>query len=125
MLLFIVHLKILKNLEKRVSIHLMLLFILTFCLAEIFGPCFNTSHVVIYLIINLQQNQSGLSFNTSHVVIYQETIKSIQEKIPWFQYISCCYLSFLLLLPPFLFRQFQYISCCYLSFFWFSGERTS
>ena len=54
-----------------VSIHLMLLFILTFCLAEIFGPCFNTSHVVIY----------------RNLLITKQLI------IALFQYISCCYLS--------------------------------
>ncbi len=34
-----------------------------------------------------------------------------------FQYISCCYLSFLLISPAVIKIKFQYISCCYLSFF--------
>ena len=79
-------------------------------------------------------------FNTSHVVIYQYLQKRDSSGIK-FQYISCCYLSYLILLIsslkfvsihlmllfiqitmrfPHLVIQFQYISCCYLSRYFLS-----
>ena len=56
---------------RNVSIHLMLLFIKkedAICIGcEI---CFNTSHVVIYLMKKEFITAELFSFNTSHVVIY-------------------------------------------------------
>mgnify|MGYP006897633548 CR=1 FL=1 len=54
--------------------------------------CFNTSHVVIYLIW-------AFYFDTVHQ----------------FQYISCCYLSNTYRKAILVSVEFQYISCCYLS----------
>ena len=74
-------------------------------------------------------------FNTSHVVIYPE-YRFGAASIFWFQYISCCYLSYLPVVKNSgnasfntshvviyrrsiasfkFFLMFQYISCCYLS----------
>ena len=92
MLLFIVHLKILKNLEKRVSIHLMLLFIVA-------------------------RSNSFFASSTFQYISCCYLSNSLQKlKLPaWFQYISCCYLSKINELLEMAKNKFQYISCCYLS----------
>ena len=55
----------------QVSIHLMLLFICLCCLILLFDLRFNTSHVVIYLLLARLMNWERKCFNTSHVVIYR------------------------------------------------------
>ena len=55
----------------RVSIHLMLLFILFWPIGLYLLLCFNTSHVTLYLIRTSQKPTLILRFNTSHVTLYQ------------------------------------------------------
>ena len=79
--------------QKIVSIHLMLLFIMEVTLVDHLVPkCFNTSHVVIYLLSSIL-HLFDLGFNTSHVVIYLSCVFHLTCKKAKFQYISCCYLS--------------------------------
>ena len=101
------------TISRKVSIHLMLLFIKENRPSCINEACFNTSHVVIYPYDSSQINCRSLfqyisccylsagqhriyahiiSFNTSHVVIYPKT-NSYMSAVKAFQYISCCYLS--------------------------------
>ena len=54
---------------------------------------FNTSHVVVYLILILQCLILFHCFNTSHVVVYPIQPHSHTAEYQ-FQYISCCSLSF-------------------------------
>ena len=78
--------------RKKVSIHLMLLFIEK----------------------EMAYSKAGICFNTSHVVIYLKSI--VRRSIFYsFQYISCCYLSRFKKHKNKLLSLFQYISCCYLS----------
>ena len=97
---------------------------------------FNTSHVVVYQNCNHWSGQMLCCFNTSHVVVYRSLPKVLRIYIivsihlmlqfiivkcfalslfHWFQYISCCSLSFLQKISQFNTRMFQYISCCSLS----------
>ena len=55
--------------------------------------CFNTSHVVIYLKIEIVIHRIYARFNTSHVVIYLKPFLYSGRGQNLFQYISCCYLS--------------------------------
>ena len=78
---------------KKVSIHLMLLFIRTviFSFCQLL-PRFNTSHVVIY------QERRTAFVNRLHVsihlmLLFIEKQKIFADEYLMFQYISCCYLS--------------------------------
>ena len=93
MLLFIFISAVINPSLKKVSIHLMLLFI---------------SWCVRFWV------RRTTSFNTSHVVIYQN-MHTLPFLFPEFQYISCCYLSILCYSRANSIYTFQYISCCYLS----------
>ena len=98
----------------KVSIHLMLQFIeeLDLSYTRLVG-CFNTSHVVVYLVA-IFCIAVILRFNTSHVVVYlNDKIKEL--KTAKFQYISCCSLSSRIFSNEVLNVVFQYISCCSLS----------
>ena len=62
--------------HNRVSIHLMLLFILSlFPLIWALVSGFNTSHVAIYRNTLQQLCDTGRGFNTSHVAIYLTTLR--------------------------------------------------
>ena len=82
-----------------VSIHLMLQFIpVPVYLHPFCQNRFNTSHVVVYRCLKSPALHSRRSFNTSHVVVYpfppaHKCVFSL------FQYISCCSLSGIGLLP--------------------------
>ena len=54
-------------------------------------------------------------FNTSHVVIYLLLCILIHILSETFQYISCCDLSYVVIDALGGKSRFQYISCCYLS----------
>ena len=53
---------------------------------------FNTSHVVVYLILLCFVHGVLICFNTSHVVVYHVN-RFVWDNLPMFQYISCCSLS--------------------------------
>ena len=76
--------------------------------------CFNTSHVVVYRGKSARLASMSTSFNTSHVVVYQFRM-AYPNLIMKFQYISCCSLSIIDELCMQYGLKFQYISCCSLS----------
>ena len=76
-----------------VSIHLMLQFILCQNIIQTQLLCFNTSHVVVYLLLLMTTRLFYFGFNTSHVVVYHKKIYIKQLNYAMFQYISCCSLS--------------------------------
>ena len=100
--------------RKGVSIHLMLLFIIAdrrLCRLVLL-----VSIHLMLLFINTTVatwRYTEVSFNTSHVVIYPKTLDVFFDVLG-FQYISCCYLSWMGYAEGRK-RLFQYISCCYLS----------
>ena len=121
---------------KSVSIHLMLLFILTVILLSFLSTGFNTSHVVIYPLVLLLG--VFLIIVSIHLMLLFISAPGIQRSVHRkFQYISCCYLSdscterqtrqmcfntsHVVIYPVWhnetrdLKYLFQYISCCYLS----------
>ena len=97
--------------------------------------CFNTSHVVVYLIACISSAASTTQFqyisccslsigcwigrsgrwcfNTSHVVVYHP-LSVLGSHKAGFQYISCCSLSRTCAMT-YCVSAFQYISCCSLS----------
>ena len=121
---------------RRLSIHLMFLFIQGFKWAGWLRRHFNTSHVLIYPLVLGCVGIILANFNTSHVLIYLDLLLTRLMLTITFQYISCSYLSTTTstcTLPTtisihlmFLFIRvtelhlicnplFQYISCSYLS----------
>ena len=53
---------------------------------------FNTSHVTVYLIFYDLKHFNCYNFNTSHVTVYQDVLAS-ERLVMLFQYISCYCLS--------------------------------
>ena len=80
--------------EKAViiSIHLMLLFILTSRSRRTIRINFNTSHVTVYPGKKYTWTLTKSDFNTSHVTVYQGR-KGKARGVYRFQYISCYCLS--------------------------------
>ena len=75
-----------------ISIHLMLLFIISDRLSAGRELNFNTSHVTVYPFESFTGQMQQRNFNTSHVTVY----RFAEEGIPLiviFQYISCYCLS--------------------------------
>ena len=63
-----------------------------------------------------------LDLNTSHVLIYREQPYELPHYCQ-FKYISCSYLSLLVLPERFLLLPFKYISCSYLSRRWLNSPK--
>ena len=76
----------------KVSIHLMLQFILCCRLAHLQNTCFNTSHVVVYPIAAARDELAAMFQYISCCSLSTESCIASSEKI-MFQYISCCSLS--------------------------------
>ena len=96
------HVTVYRNLQFNskqyscISIHLMLLFILSVSILAFVCGNFNTSHVTVYPLIPRFSWSVPSYFNTSHVTVYLfQCNKSISFYT--FQYISCYCLSFLYL----------------------------
>ena len=114
MLLFILFRPCSRPHRMCVSIHLMLLFIGKRNWNAYETKSFNTSHVVIYHLVN-QSARAGKMFqyiSCCYLSYADNTIRTYNAK---FQYISCCYLSNQLFQAGNIIFKFQYISCCYLS----------
>ena len=77
----------------EVSIHLMLLFIVSMAKQSGIGSRFNTSHVTLYLQNWMARFRWLLCFNTSHVTLYLKWTKTYVYMVGKFQYISCYSLS--------------------------------
>ena len=71
MLLFICRGVLVLAWHFRVSIHLMLLFIVIKFRGRTEEVGFNTSHVTLYLCLNETEVTEENSFNTSHVTLYR------------------------------------------------------
>ena len=101
--------------RKKVSIHLMLLFIRNSQQGLIHRTQVSIHLMLLFIAVRFFPiGPIFSSFNTSHVVIYLKSI--VRRSIFYsFQYISCCYLSRFKKHKNKLFSLFQYISCCYLS----------
>ena len=122
MLRFIVD--IIKDLlcQADISIHLMLRFIQMFLLSvQLFQPfqyisCYGLSASV------LQSQTLYHDFNTSHVTVYRQ-IRAAPFGMWIFQYISCYGLSRYQDTVNSILELFQYISCYGLSFFWSHSQK--
>ena len=100
--------------RKKVSIHLMLLFIRNSQQGLIHRTQVSIHLMLLFIEKEMAYSKAGICFNTSHVVIYLKSI--VRRSIFYsFQYISCCYLSRFKKHKNKLLSLFQYISCCYLS----------
>ena len=53
----------------------------------------NTSHVILYLVMQTMLKVMECHLNTSHVILYREFIKSQRKQSNAFKYISCYSLS--------------------------------
>ena len=84
-------------------------------IAEALGmKCFNTSHVVVYLLQVVLDAASDLCFNTSHVVVYPVPVylhPFCQNRFNTSHVVVYPFLSLVGVYP----LLFQYISCCSLS----------
>ena len=102
---------------RKVSIHLMLLFIgLLQSNSEPHSPfqyisCYSLS------VTGNTYGAKDVRFNTSHVTLYRKTIQYPQYPFCRFQYISCYSLSFAAGFFGSISNSFQYISCYSLSSF--------
>ena len=101
--------------KKRVSIHLMLLFISL--LKPLSMLLITVSIYLILLFIEAVRGYCRFAFKVSiHLMLLFIVFSSIHS---WtedlFQYISCCYLSYFCQKELITLSEFQYISCCYLS----------
>ena len=70
MLLFIITCACIVERTRKISIHLMLLFIQSGYSQYIASNDFNTSHVTVYQIKQCKLLSSCVNFNTSHVTVY-------------------------------------------------------
>ena len=84
-----------------ISIHLMLLFIISDRLSAGRELNFNTSHVTVYPFESFTGQMQQRNFNTSHVTVYLKLIIPVPI-LERFQYISCYCLSvwFNIFVPP-------------------------
>ena len=98
-----------------VSIHHMLLFILSRCSQQECNTSFNTSHVTLYHMDTAGMESDLLSFNTSHVTLYHQRWMFLSRRRYVFQYITCYSLSVRLRPYNTSFLLFQYITCYSLS----------
>ena len=101
-----------QTIQKDVSIHLMLLLIMTGDVIDAGHSCFNTSHVTINHVAPVGKRWNYICFNTSHV-----TINRVQRYNRW-QCVHCFNTSHVTInlltgMPKGNSGQFQYISCYY------------